>query len=41
MARAWYAVRKALWFWFVVGEWSWPQTHWRKWGEYHRWLREN
>lgn len=33
-----FTVRKTLWFWFYIGAWTWPQTHWRKWGELERWL---
>jgi hypothetical protein len=40
MARLIFTVRKTLWFWFSIGAWSWPQTHWHKWGELERWLRE-
>ena len=38
MGRLRFTIRKTLWYWLYVGEWSWPQTHWRKWGEYRAWL---
>jgi hypothetical protein len=41
IARAWYTLRKTLWYWLVIGDWTWPQTHWRKYGARERWLRAN
>lgn len=35
-----FTIRKTLWYFLVIGAPTNPCTHWRKWGELERWLRE-
>ena len=40
MARLVYTIRKTLWYWLVIGEPTRWQTHFRKWREFDRAIRE-